>query len=178
MHNNNPSMFKFPSKRCRKRHAGAFSLLELMLVICIIGAFIALLMPPVARADQQGFPTTFVNPTNMPATVAATTTTAGLGGFIPIKQGRGLGLQFTFNVSSGTSSAGLWLAPSVDGTNIETTAIWPWITTAAGTTTLIRTTNWSRGALDGYAGLYVVAMTNANGGTLTNKGVLFNIPNS
>jgi prepilin-type N-terminal cleavage/methylation domain-containing protein len=171
-------MFKFLSKRCQKRHAGAFSLVELMVVIAIIGVLTLVMMPPIARADQQGYPSTINSPTNMPATVAATTTTSGLGGFIPIKAGRGLGLQFTFNVSSGTSSAGLWLAPSVDGTNIETTAIWPWITTAAGTTTLIRTTNWSRGTLDGFAGLYVIAMTNANGGTLTNKGVTFNIPNS
>lgn len=162
------------------RARSAFSLLELLITIAVIAICAALILPNAEKAlaaDQQGYATTYAAPTNMPATVATATITAGLNNFIPIRQGRGLGLEYQFNVSSGTSNVVVQLAPSVDGTNIDST-IWPWTVVAAGTATQTRTTNWSRGSLDGYAFMCVVGFTNQNAGTLTNKLMFFNVPNN
>jgi hypothetical protein len=127
-------------------------------------------------AHAQLTSTTLRAVTNTPAIVTAiagsNTTT-----FIDINNNSGLAISWQFNVSAGTSNADLLMYPSVDKTNYETT---PWVLerNAAGTTDRIATTNWDANKLRGYTSLKIGAMTNANNGTLTNKGLQFSRPNS
>lgn len=146
--------------------------------LCVgIIALAALLLAPVAvQADQQGYPMTLSSPTNMPPIVTTGVNSNGLSSYVPVSPGRGLGLQWRFNVSSGTTFGALQLAPSVDGTNASS-EVWTWLQSANGTTDVVAKTNWARGSLDGISGIFILGMTNANAGTLTNKGVLVNKPN-
>jgi hypothetical protein len=169
-------LFNHKWQRANSKERGAFALLTLVAVVALLALCTVLFTQP-ARADSQGYPTTYVAPTNMPAIVTTSANSNSLSSFVKVPQGRGLGAQWQFNVSSGVTSAVLQISPSVDGTNASST-VWSLVATANGTTTVTATTNWARGTLDGYAALVVVGMTNANAGTLTNKGVLFNCPNN
>jgi len=151
----------------------------LLLVIALVALLAALLIPPKVYADQQGMPTTYTTPTNMPAIVNAGTVSNNILSFIPIRQGRGMSIMWQFNLSTTnySSNVGLYLAPTVDGTNADS-VVWPWIVAPSTTNLMTRTTNWARGTLDGYVGFFVLAQTNGNTGVLTNRGLLFNTPNN
>ena len=155
----------------------------------IFGAVAAMLLSlptPKARADSQGYPTTYSTPTNMPSAISATNpaVASGLNGFIPLKQGRGAALMVRYNASttlsnaSGNATLAITLAPSVDGTNPITTGTWTWTLPTSGTTDIYASTNWYRGQLDGYAGLFVLGWNNTGtNGYITNKLTLANVPN-
>lgn len=128
------------------------------------------------NAPAQLTPTTLLQVTNMPPIVTAGATSNQVS-VITINNNSGLALSWQFNVSSGTSAGVLLLWPTVDGTNYDTVP-WQLIRTATGTTDQIVTTNWDANKLKGYVALKVMGMTNANGGTLTNKSLQFNRPNS
>lgn len=140
--------------------------------IAIIGMAVAL---AASIASAQVTPTTLNSVTNLPATVAATTSTAGPS-YIDLYNDSGLALSWKFNVSSGTSAGVALLYPSVDKTNYDTTP-WVFARNANGATDVIATTNWSAAQLRGYQSLKVGALTNASAGTLTNKQFQFNRPN-
>lgn len=129
-----------------------------------------------ATAFGQVTQTTLGTVTNLPATVSATSQTATTS-FIDIHNNSGLALSWKFNASSGTSAAVLLLYPSVDKTNYDSVP-WQLIRPANGTTDQVATTNWSANQLRGYTSLKIGALTNANAGTLTNKGIVFSRPNS
>lgn len=164
--------------------------------IAVAAALVGLAGLNTAFADSQGLATTQTIVTNLPATVAAAVPSnnwAGYG-FIPIRQGRGLALQWKGSTSVGTSNACLQMVPTIDANGITnaTTPQWNWIVapqttnvtaglpaySGAGTNGFVAITNWARGALDGYTGLVVVGMTNQNAGTLTNGGLIFSYPNN
>jgi hypothetical protein len=134
------------------------------------------LTAPVASAFGQISQATLETVTNLPATVAATSQ-ANTTSYVDIQNNSGLALSWKFNVSSGTSSAVLLLYPSVDKTNYDSVP-WPLIRSAAGSADQVATTNWSAQQLRGYTSLKIGALTNANAGTLTNKGIVFGRPNS
>lgn len=140
-----------------------------------IGLLLATLAHPVTSALAQITPTTLGTVTNLPATVAASSQ-ASTASYIDLHNNSGLALSWKFNVSSGTSSAVLLLYPSVDKTNYDSVP-WQLIRNAANTADQVATTNWSAEQLRGYTSLLVGALTNANAGTLTNKGVVFSRPN-
>lgn len=136
---------------------------------------LAALIHPISRARGQIAPTTLGTVTNLPATVAAASQ-ANTTSYVDIHNNSGLALSWKFNVSSGTSSAVLLLYPSVDKTNYDSIP-WQLIRNAANSTDQVATTNWSAAQLRGYTSLKIGALTNANAGTLTNKGVVFSRPN-
>jgi hypothetical protein len=141
--------------------------------IAIIGAALCV---SIAKLHAQVTQTTLGTVTNLPATVATATATATTS-FIDIQNNSGLALSWKFNVSSGTSAGVLQVYPSVDKTNYDSVP-WQLIRSANGATDQVATTNWSPQQLRGYTSLKVGGMTNANGGTLTNKGIAFSRPNS
>jgi len=165
----------------RTGRLAAFSLIEIMVCIAIIGLLACLTLPK-ARADSQGYPQTYTALTNLPSIVNITTS-SNQTSWIPLRMGRGLGLQWQFNTSSpGTNTlgnSGMWIWPSVDGTNAATVAPWVWtVAQTNGTTTTTAATNWTGDQLVGFSALLVSTMTNSSPTvTLTNKGVLSNIPN-
>lgn len=128
-------------------------------------------MPAFGQVSQ----TTLGSVTNLPATVAATSQTS-TASYIDIHNNSGLALSWKFNASSGTSAAVLLLYPSADKTNYDSVP-WQLIRPAAGAIDQVATTNWSADELRGYTSLKVGALTNANAGTLTNKGIVFSRPN-
>lgn len=136
----------------------------------------ALLLLAAGSASAQISPTTLGTVTNLPATVSAASQ-ANTTSYVDLYNNSGLALSWKFNVSSGTSSAVLLLYPSVDKTNYDSVP-WQLVRSAAGTTDQVATTNWSAQQLRGYTSLKIGALTNANAGTLTNKGVVFSRPNS
>jgi hypothetical protein len=140
-----------------------------------VGLFLSAVTLPLSSAFGQITPTTLGVVTNLPATVAPTSQ-ANTTSYVDLHNNSGLALSWKFNVSSGTSSAVLLLYPSVDKTNYDSVP-WVLIRNAAGATDQIATTNWSAGDLRGYTSLKVGALTNANAGTLTNKGIVFSRPN-
>jgi hypothetical protein len=138
-----------------------------------VGLLLATLasMPAFGQVSQ----TTLGSVTNLPATVTATSQTS-TASYIDIHNNSGLALSWKFNASSGTSAAVLLLYPSVDKTNYDSVP-WQLIRPAAGAIDQVATTNWSADELRGYTSLKVGALTNANAGTLTNKGIVFSRPN-
>lgn len=138
-----------------------------------VGLLLATLasMPAFGQVSQ----TTLGSVTNLPATVTATSQTS-TASYIDIHNNSGLALSWKFNASSGTSAAVLLLYPSVDKINYDSVP-WQLIRPAAGVIDQVATTNWSADELRGYTSLKVGALTNANAGTLTNKGIVFSRPN-
>src|SRR5262245_23728946 len=128
------------------------------------------------KASAQITPTTLGTVTNLPATVAAGAQ-ANTTSYVDLHNNSGLALSWQFNVSSGTSAGVLLVYPSVDKTNYDSNP-WQLIRNANGATDQIATTNWDANKLRGYTSLKIGGMTNANGGTLTNKGIVFSRPNN
>lgn len=140
-----------------------------------VGLLLAALVHPLSSAIGQITPTTLGTVTNLPA-IVSTASQSNTTSYVDLHNESGLALSWKFNVSSGTSSAVLLLYPSVDKTNYDTTP-WQLIRNAANTTDQVATTNWSAAQLRGYTSLKIGALTNANAGTLTNKGLVFSRPN-
>jgi hypothetical protein len=121
--------------------------------------------------------------TNAPATVAATTQVLSTN-VIRLRNGTGLGLAASFNVSiastndTGTASVAYGIYRSVDGTNYGTAPWFLWVIPATGTTVVTTNINWAGSALQGISAVNIGLVSNANSGTLTNKYVLYNRPNS
>lgn len=139
-------------------------------------AAVALGTPALAQ-DTQGYPQTFITLTNQPATVA-TATTATNYDYVVLRKGQGLGLQWMFDSSAGTSNAWISVYPSIDGTNYATTGT-SLVGAANGTNYIVVSTNWSPSQLAGIYSFKIGAMANAgSSGVLTNKGVIVNRPNA
>jgi hypothetical protein len=150
------------------------SLLAILIVI-----FIGLLFSPrSARADGQGYPSTFFTATNLPVTMPTDSISSNLASWLPVYSTSGLGLAWGGNVSSGTSPIVMQIYSSIDGTNISTVPFATWTVTATGTTPFLLNTNWSNLQLKGIKALVIGSITNENGGTFTNNGVLANRPNN
>jgi hypothetical protein len=136
---------------------------------------LAPLTSPLSPAFAQLTQTTLGAVTNLPA-IVSTGAQSNTTSYVDIKNNTGLALSWRFNVSSGTSNAVLLLYPSVDKTNYDTVP-WQLVRNASGTTDQVATTNWNPMQLRGYTSLKIGALTNANAGTLTNKGIVFSRPN-
>lgn len=123
----------------------------------------------VVEADQQGYPSTVGEFTNVPAFFTNATATLTGGNTLVLHANSGLGYQVNFqgsNLVSGPLTT--WFYPTVDGTNYFNS---PWATLsvgANGTNTVTGGTNWSQLQLRGFAGMSVVV---SNG---TGNGVWFN----
>ena len=150
-----------------------------------------------AAADYQGYPSTPITPTNLPAWPTATLTNATAiyyslnsqaTNFVVIIPRSGLAVQFiaavpygggnTLTNSSGvqtnaTGTAQLWFYPSVDGTNAITPALSTFTLTPNTTNAVIAGTNWSELTLRGYSGLFYTVSNGCTqplitGGSITN----------
>jgi prepilin-type N-terminal cleavage/methylation domain-containing protein len=161
----------------RNKFTGAFSIIEMMIVIAIIALLAAILLPSHVRAqtDQQGLPQVLTVPTNQPATISAATAPTNQV-FLTFRVGKGAGLGWTFNASAGSGNATAYLYPTIDGTNYATTP-WLWVNAENGTNILTVFTNWSPQTLAGVYG-FKVMFSNATGGTFTNFGLVANRPNN
>ena len=150
------------------------------LLALLIAIFIGLLFfsAPGAKADSQGYPSTFFTATNLPATMPTDSISNNLASWLPLYNTSGLGLAWGGNVSSGTSPIVMQIYSSIDGTNISTVPFATWTVTATGTTPFLLNTNWSNLQLKGIKALVIGSITNENGGTFTNNGVLANRPNN
>lgn len=171
---------------------GAHSVTSL-LGFCIVAAAAVALTQSVAevRADQQGYPATLLELTNVTALQSNGVVSVWTNNYIPLRA-TGLGIQDVFTASNlVTAPVTLYFYPSVDGTNAFST---PWAQLnipANGTNLVIGGTNWSQLQLRGFAGLYVAVsngtgdnvlqnQTQTNwftGNTNVNGGVVFNRPN-
>lgn len=144
-----------------------------------------------AHADQQGYPYTFVNLTNIPNLFTNGTTIAASNNIIPLRINSGIGVQALLAATNSTTSNTftLFFFTSVDNTNYTTQPWAVWNVPLTGTNLVIADTNWSQLALRGIAGLSVLASNNSGsflltGGIYTNVngqmfplGVDFNRPN-
>jgi hypothetical protein len=147
------------------------SLKFLAAIYLIALLLIALALP----AQAQVTPTRLVGLTNMPSTVAAaglTTTT----NYVTIKQGEGIAISTRFTCSSGTTPAVLPVYGTVDGTNYSSSPIFTLGMLVNSTTLTTWTTNISAATLTGYRALNFGQITNANAGTLTNRGMIVGVP--
>jgi len=127
------------------------------------------------NSSAQITSTTLGTVTNLPATVAAASQ-ANTTSYVDLHNNSGLALSWKFNVSAGNSNAVLFVYPSVDKVNYDSVP-WQLVRPANGATDQVATTNWSANQLRGYTSLKIGALTNQNGGTLTNKGIVFSRPN-
>lgn len=160
------------------------------LLLALIALFIAFALQ--ARADQQGYPSTFSELTNYPATLANAAVSLAYTNYIPLRS-TGLGVQtfFTGLTASATGPVDTFWYPSVDGTNPGTAPFAIQVNTANGTNPICAYTNWSQLQLRGFAGFFVTIsngsgatillnMTQTNyvtGNTNVNGGLIYNRPN-
>lgn len=162
-------LFRFARRHVRTSSHGGFAIaLGLFLVLALIA------VPGPAQA--QTTPGNFRALTNLPATVNGSAVANQIS-FVSIpNNGKGLSLMWKFNAGAGTANGTIWIAPSIDGTNVSTNIIWPLIQAAQVTTDVIATTNWSGQTLAGYSSLCVFAISNAAaaGTYITNKGIWVN----
>ena len=142
-----------------------FIIAALILGALTIGSSVTL-----AQSTQQ----TLVTATNLPATVATTVTT-NCTSYFSMPNRTGFSLQYTFNVSAGTSNAIVYLYPTLDGTNYATVATFTNTATATGTTAVTQTWSFNDQLTRGVVG-YKIGLYNQNSGTLTNQGILISRP--
>jgi hypothetical protein len=154
-------------------------------------AFIVCLCGSEAKGDQQGYPATILELTNVTALQSNGVVSVWTNNYIPLRA-TGLGIQDVFTASNlVTAPVTLYFYPTVDGTNAFS-APWAQLNLPAnGTNLVIGGTNWSQLQLRGFAGLYVAVSngTGANvlqnqvqtnwftGNTNVNGGLFFNRPN-
>lgn len=165
---------KTPAKKAAKAAAA--------LIIGLIALALTLFAQAAQAGDQQGYPQQYVYNTNFPVIVNAGSTSnllspLGVANYaltnsVTIHRGAGIGLAWLFNGNStfGTQYAGLIVAPSIDGTNIDSWQQWVLVGRGFGTTNAIATTNWNANQLAGYKALFLLAITNLGTGVLTNGG--------
>ena len=146
----------------------------------LVGIFCLLMLAAApARADTQGMPSTITAPTNLPATVTAATAVTQTS-VVNLRQPRGIAVSWSFNVVAAGATAQpctIWLYPTPDGTNYSTKTPFTLTGIANGATTVTVTTNWPRATLEGYTALNFGMISNGSASTLTNLGVVINIPN-
>lgn len=144
-------------------------------------------------ADTQGYPSTWVTLTNLPATIASDTAIGYPSNYVAFHVNAGLGVQWIWNgTNTATGNTYLYFYPSVDGTNAQSQAWGPLISptnSVNATNVVIATTNWSQLQLRGYSGMFVTVSNGTTGaincgGSLTNGasvispgGFLANRPN-
>lgn len=141
-------------------------------------AFASMVFAAACTCRAQVTPFTFLAPTNLPATVAATSS-SNQTSIITLQKGMGLGLAFNFALSANATSnttVGYYLYPSPDGTNFATTG-WAILQNGNGTNILTLVTNWSPATLAGLSAFSIGTVTNQNGGTLTNRSTIISRPN-
>jgi len=106
--------------------------------------------------------------TNIPSPFTTTNSVTATTNKISIVPGKGVGIQLRLSSSAGAQPSGLWIFPSIDGTN---TAKNPWIWTngiTVGATYDTYVTNFSAAQLHGITALYI-QVTNGTPGSLTNN---------
>lgn len=158
-----------------KKFIHAFTPPALLAVIALI-ALLVLCLLPAAKADTQGLPSTTLACTNVPPTLPPNWATNFVS-IIPLHNYSGLALETIINAASNSANVGIFLSPSVDGTNFDTRP-WPWVVTLNGPTNVVATTNWDVNRLRGYQAIAITGMTNGGGATITNFGFTFNRPNN
>jgi hypothetical protein len=162
--------------------------LPAVLLCAFIIALVSLLAPK-ARADQQGYPSTILELTNVPTIVSNGVTAQWSSNNFTLRQ-TGLAYQLVMtgsNLNSGTVYS--FFYPTVDGTNYWNVPYCILPTTVNGTNLVITGTNFSRYSLQGFAGMgitfsngsldnvllnmvqtnYVTGNTNVNGGLFYNR---------
>ena len=113
------------------------------------------LLAPEARADQQGYPSTILELTNLPTIVSNGVVSSWTNNLIPLRQ-TGLSYQIVMTGSNlNTGSVYSFFYPTVDGTNYWTTPYAIVGTTVNGTNLVITGTNWSRYTLQAFSGMAV-----------------------
>lgn len=159
--------------------------------VCALMAAVALFLAPAAKADQQGYPSTLLELTNLPALQSNGVVSLWTTNYIPLRQ-TGLSTALVFSGSNlVTAPVTVFYYPTVDGTNAWTTPFAIQSIPANGTNLVIGGTNWSRYTLQGFQGFFVtvsngtgdnillnVAQTNyITGVTNVNGGLWCNRPN-
>jgi len=158
-------------------------------VAAFIAAPLIVALTQSARADQQGYPSTILELTNLPTIVSNGVVSSWTNNYIPLRQ-TGLSYQLVYtgsNLNSGSIYS--FFYPTSDGTNYWTSPFAILSSAANGTNLVVSGTNWSRYTLQGFAGIavtvsngtgdnillnqnqtnYVTGVTNVNGGGFYNR---------
>ena len=130
----------------------------------LLAAAAALATGGLARADQQGYPQTYLTLANEPVLLANSASTGWTNEYIPLRVTSGLGIQTIFqptnSAATGTVTVVEW--PSIDGTNAANAAPFAsQVYTVNGTNVIIGYTNFSQLQLKGISGLFVNITNNA-----------------
>jgi prepilin-type N-terminal cleavage/methylation domain-containing protein len=113
----------------KKTITHGFSLIEMLICICVIALFAALALP--ARADTGLVP---FGITNSITATATNTTAPAIGSAVKIDNQEQVGIYFSGKLTgAGTSAQTFIIARSYDGTNSETAPFWTNSVTMAGT---------------------------------------------
>jgi hypothetical protein len=119
--------------------------------------------PSPATADSQGFPSTFLSLTNLPALLATGGSVSNQ--YVPLRITSGLGVQTIFQPTNSAATGTVTVVeyPSIDGSNeVNVAPFGTQIYTANGTNVIIGYTNWSQLQLKGITGLFF-NITNSSG---------------
>lgn len=147
-----------------------------LVMVAVMAIALATWAPP-AQADSQGYPSTIWPITNAPATLAAAASSNGINCWFPVRGGRGASLTVLANTNTAVNGIAYVLRPSADGTNICTYPSWVWKPLGSSNSPSVSTTNWSRGTLDGWQWIVLVAITNNDSTSFTNGGGFWTVPN-
>ncbi len=165
-----------------KRKVGAYSLIELLIVIAIMAILAAFILPQAHRANAQVTPQTLTAVSGIPTNIAAGATSNNIVAPIVLRNNKGCSIAWTYN---GCTNATLTVTASNDGTNYFPFATLAQTNSLASTTTtnyVTLGTNWSAAQLAGLYSLNISSMANAGSIATTNKTpsapVLANIPNT
>lgn len=150
----------------KNRNQSGFGLFQLLLTMAVIALLAALLLPTAAQAQvtSQNLKTL----SNLTSPFTSTNTVTATTNKITVVPGKGLGLQLRLSGPATSLPSGLWIFPSVDGTNKVKN---PWVWTngiAVSTTHDTYVTNFSAAQLAGITALYI-QLTNGTGLALTNN---------
>jgi len=157
----------------KNKNISRFSLASLLVIVALLGLLAALALPAMA-ADQQGYPSTFFQLTNVPTVMSNATTSAFATNYIPVHANSGLSVETRFtgqNTNAGSQT--LYFYPTEDGSNFWTAPFATVGYSASGTNLVIGGTNWPPNTLRGWAGIGVT-VSNAIGGTAATGGIYTN----
>lgn len=153
----------------------SFPFLMLVLFIAAMLGLQALVAPAQLPSGPQ-YPQNFYAPTNLPATVAAATSSNQTSVFV-LHVGKGFGFCLPF---TGSTNASVTIQTSVNGTNYV-----PWLTLVS--TNALNSvnsnqvasiqSNWPASTFVGIYSLNITTISNVGTLTLTNLGPVFNVPN-